>query len=77
MQRVVRLLECRAEGAELVSQRGACVLSKRLKDVELIRTGRINSSTWHFFSSPVSGSIGPSAPLGELLQKNGIGVVIH
>lgn len=34
MQRVVSLPERRAEDAELMSQSGACVLSKRLKNVE-------------------------------------------
>ena len=47
------------------------------KDVELINSGRIQGSTWHFFRSPVTGAVGPSQPLLNALQQNGINVVIH
>jgi hypothetical protein len=47
------------------------------KDAELINTGVIQGSEWHFFTSPVTGVGGPSQPLLNALQQNGIGVVIH
>ena len=47
------------------------------KDVELMAEGRIDGAVWHFFRSPITGEIGPSAPLYELLEQNGIGIVIH
>lgn len=47
------------------------------KDVELMNTGQINGSTWHFFQSPVTGMGGPSGPLSEFLEQSGIGVVRH
>lgn len=47
------------------------------KDVELINSGQINGSTWHFFQSPVTGVGGPSQPLLNTLQQNGINVIIH
>jgi uncharacterized protein RhaS with RHS repeats len=48
-----------------------------LKDVELIQSGQIEGSTWNFFTSPVTGLGGPSAPLQRFLIDNGINVVIH
>jgi RHS repeat-associated protein len=47
------------------------------KDVELIHTGQIEGSTWHFFQSPITGAGGPSAPLLETLQQSGINVIVH
>ncbi|MHB1176596.1 MAG: RHS repeat-associated core domain-containing protein, partial [Sulfuriferula sp.] len=47
------------------------------KDVELIQTQQIKSSTWNFFTSPVTGVGGPSQPLLNMLQQNGINVIIH
>ncbi len=47
------------------------------KDVELINSGQIQGSTWHFFQSPVTGVGGPSQPLLNTLQQNGINVIIH
>ena len=47
------------------------------KDVELIHSGQVDGAVWHFFRSPVTGEIGPSAPLYQLLDQNGIGIVIH
>lgn len=47
------------------------------KDVELIQTEQIQGSTWHFFQSPVTGLGGPSKPLLNALQQNGINVIIH
>lgn len=48
-----------------------------LKDAELMQSGQIQGSTWHFFQSPVTGLGGPSAPLQEFLNANGITTVIH
>jgi hypothetical protein len=45
------------------------------KDAELIDTGRIDSATWHFFTSPVTGKGGPSEPLSNALQKPGFNVI--
>ena len=39
--------------------------------------GDIGGAVWHFFRSPVTGEIGPSGPLYQLLDQNGIGIVIH
>jgi hypothetical protein len=47
------------------------------KDAELINTGRIDGSTWHFFQSPVTGVGGPSQPLLDMLKQNGINIIIH
>ncbi|WP_303850075.1 hypothetical protein [Apibacter mensalis] len=48
-----------------------------MKDADLIQKGQIESSTWHFFKSPVTGKGGASQPLIKELQKNGINVVNH
>ena len=48
-----------------------------LKDVDLIQSGQINGSAWHFFTSPVTGLGGPSGPLASFLEQNGISIVIH
>ncbi|MGB0175925.1 MAG: LamG-like jellyroll fold domain-containing protein, partial [Owenweeksia sp.] len=47
------------------------------KDIELIETGQINSSTWHFYRSPVTGKGGASMPLIKELKSNGINVQFH
>ena len=47
------------------------------KDVELLQTKQISGSTWHFFQSPVTGRTGPSKPLLDALQQNGIHYIIH
>lgn len=47
------------------------------KDVELMATKQIRGSTWNFFTSPVTGLGGPSKPLMNMLQQNGINVIIH
>jgi filamentous hemagglutinin len=48
-----------------------------MKDVDLIQSSQINGSTWHFFTSPVTGAGGPSAPLANFLTQNGIKIVVH
>ena len=42
------------------------------KDVELMATGDIKGSVWHFFKSPATGLGGPSDPLAKALTKAGI-----
>lgn len=44
------------------------------KDVELMVTGQVDSVSWVFFKSPVTGKIGPSEGLYQLLIQNGISV---
>ncbi|MDQ3332903.1 MAG: hypothetical protein M3552_20010, partial [Planctomycetota bacterium] len=47
------------------------------KDVELMHDGMVDGVTWHFYKSPITGVGGPSGPLLDELQKNGITVIIH
>jgi filamentous hemagglutinin len=47
------------------------------KDAELLNLEQVDSVTWHFFNSPVTGQGGPSAPLLKALQDAGFGVVTH
>lgn len=47
------------------------------KDVELLVTGQVERYEWHFFTSPVTGKIGPTEALFELLDQNGIKVMFH
>uniref|UniRef100_UPI00386B2173 RHS repeat domain-containing protein n=1 Tax=Pseudobutyrivibrio sp. TaxID=2014367 RepID=UPI00386B2173 len=47
------------------------------KDVELMKSGQIKSSKWHFFRSPETGKVGASQPLLNELKKNGIEIIIH
>jgi len=47
------------------------------KDAELLNGGSVQSVNWHFFQSPVTGLGGPSQPLRNALQQNGITVIIH
>ena len=47
------------------------------KDIELIRTGQISGCIWHFFRSPQTGRVGPSAPLLQKLQQAGIHIQIY
>jgi RHS repeat-associated protein len=44
------------------------------KDAELIESGQIQGATWNFFRSPKTGKIGPSQPLRDALQENGINI---
>jgi filamentous hemagglutinin len=48
-----------------------------LKDAELLNDGTFQGVNWHFFRSPVTGLGGPSQPLLNELQQNGINVIIH
>jgi RHS repeat-associated protein len=42
------------------------------KDVQLMKTGQVDSIVWEFHRSPVTGKIGPSKPLAEELTKHEI-----
>ncbi len=53
------------------------VRSQVMKDANLLITGRIETCTWHFYRSPVTGKIGPSAPLRKSLEQNNIKIEIH
>ena len=48
------------------------------KDMELMGKGTLESSTWYFFKSPVTGQFGPTVPLRKALEKGGFKLVfIH
>ena len=47
------------------------------KDVELMQTQQVQGVNWRFFDSPVTGLGGPSRPLLNSLQQNGINVIKH
>ena len=53
------------------------VLLQVSKDAELISTGQIQSSTWHFFSSPVTGLIGPAPAVRDALNIANIQIILH
>jgi RHS repeat-associated protein len=53
------------------------IASQVSMDTELLSTGIIKSSVWHFFQSPVTGKIGPTGPLAQALKNAGIKIVIH
>ena len=46
------------------------------KDVELLANGSVREVVWHFYPSPINGSIGGSQPLLDLLAQEGIIVEI-
>lgn len=48
-----------------------------LKDAELMRKGKVNGVTWHFFRKKKDDSIGPTPSLRRELEKRGIVIVIH
>ncbi|MGO4569430.1 hypothetical protein AB4Z52_31390 [Rhizobium sp. 2YAF20] len=47
------------------------------KDAELLAKRRVEGVTWNFYTSPVTGIVGPSQPLIDALTKAGIKIVIH
>jgi filamentous hemagglutinin len=47
------------------------------KDVDLMASTQIKGAVWHFFRSPKTGLVGPSAPLRNALEEAGIGVSVH
>jgi len=48
-----------------------------LKDVELMRKGKVNGVVWHFFRRTGKEKYGPSEELAALLRQAGIMIVIH
>lgn len=61
---------------------GYTCLSKRIriqieKDAWLLKQRRVKGVVWHFFRSDITGKVGASKPLLELLKKNGITYVIY
>ncbi|WP_442574869.1 hypothetical protein ACSBPH_13690 [Microbacterium sp. F51-2R] len=46
-------------------------------DAFSIKTGTIEGAHWHFFASDVTKKIGPTKPLLDLLDENGIKYTIH
>jgi hypothetical protein len=55
----------------------AFVKNQISKDVELRAAGDVNKVVWHFFTSPVTGQIGPTNALRAALRQARIAVVLH
>ncbi|WP_165352873.1 RHS repeat-associated core domain-containing protein [Loktanella sp. IMCC34160] len=55
----------------------AFVRNQALKDGFLLANREVEGVVWHFFRSPTTGAGGPSGPLRELLQSQGIAIRIH
>ena len=77
-----RFVDQFARGIAHESKVGYASLTKNIrsqiaKDAALIQSGQIKGAAWHFFKSPQTGKIGPSAPLREALENVGIKVIIH
>ena len=54
------------------------IKSQIQKDVNLLNNNdNIKGIVWHFYTSPVTGLGGPTAPLMKALQKANISIVIH
>lgn len=75
----VRVVDQLVNGMAYESKVGYTPLTNRIslevsKDVELLVTGQVNSYSWVFFQSPITGAGGPSGPLYNLLIQNGINV---
>ncbi|MFD1460350.1 RHS repeat-associated core domain-containing protein [Paenibacillus farraposensis] len=47
------------------------------KDAELIRTGDIEGAVWHFYKSGITGKVGATKPLLDMLDANGIKYIIE
>lgn len=47
------------------------------KDLKLMQAGQVKSVTWHFYRSPLTGKIGASNSVLQLLKDAGIKVVWH
>ena len=47
------------------------------KDSELLQSGQVTEVIWHFYQSPVTGEIGASQPLLDLLDQKGIKYLIE
>lgn len=48
-----------------------------LKDVELMRKGKVKGVVWHFFRRSGTDSSGPNAALRKELEKYGIAIILH
>jgi hypothetical protein len=73
----VRVVDQLVNGMAYESKVGYTPLTSHIslqvsKDVELLVTGQVNSYSWVFFQSPITGAGGPSGPLYNLLIQNGI-----
>lgn len=53
------------------------VRSQVNKDAFLLREGKVDNITWHFFISPTTGMGGPSIPLKNELERAGIAIQYH
>jgi len=61
-------------GYTSLTQRAANQISK---DQLLVSSNAVKNAVWNFFTSPITGKTGPSAPLQNALKQAGIGVVIN
>ncbi len=77
-----RIVDYFVKGAAHESKTGAASLTKFIrqqiaKDVRLLADKKVDEVTWHFFRSPVTGRIGPSAALEKSLKDAGIKILLH
>jgi hypothetical protein len=47
------------------------------KDIELIQKGKIEGAVWHFYKSGITGKVGATKPLLDMLDANGIKYIIE
>jgi hypothetical protein len=73
-----------SEGLAIESKVGRTSLSPEvqrqvLKDVQLLNDplSGVRSLTWEFSRSPVTGKVGPTAPLENFLRQNRVNVIIN
>ena len=53
------------------------VLHKDHRGKSSLKIDKIKGAVWHFFRSPRTGKIGPTAPLKKALEKEGIKYIIY
>jgi hypothetical protein len=75
----IRILDQVKNGMAYESKVGYVSLTNEIslqvsKDVELINRGVVDSVSWVFFKSPITGKQGPSLPLFELLEQSGLSI---
>ncbi len=51
-------------------------MSQINNDVNLLNSGTVQSVEWHFYPSPITGQVGPTGPLEQMLKQNNIGITI-
>lgn len=78
----IRIIDVLVDGVAHESKVGPVSLTeftKRqiLKDAWLVRNGDIDGVQWHFLASGVSNKVGPTKPLLDFLEENGISYTIH